>query len=195
MKKLTPYLAFLIVGLGPLRADNCVQNGDFANGADHWRGDGQSPADLAAASSDPFAKPDPMLSKGLIIPLKEHSWTKITQDFRTKSADLELKIDYLLAPGTQFSSSPDDYVNIPKQIDNLMYLTFNISPQQLIVQFTDFGNGAKGEYFKFAPKFDSTALQTLHAQVSDFTPLEHEVVTIAFPPGKGYVVLQDISLE
>ena len=194
MNKLT--FAFVaLLALLPLRADNWLQNGDFANGADHWRGDGRSPADITAAATDPFAKPDPLLSKGLIIPLKAHSWTKISQNFRTKSADLELTINYVFSPGLTLSDREDDYVNVPKQIDNLIFLSFNLPVRQCMVLFSDLSNGVKGIHYDFTPKFGTTEVQTLHAEVNGLTQLEDEVITISFPPGTGNVILQSVALE
>jgi hypothetical protein len=188
----------LIVGLAllsvlPLRADNWLQNGDFTDGADHWRGDGKTPADMAP--SDPFAKPDPLLSKGLIIPLKDREWTKITQNFRTKASELVFTVTFVFSPGLTFSDRDEDYVNIPKQIDNELYLSFDLAKNQIMALFTDFGDGAKGVYYKFDPKLGSSDSQTLRADVSQLSPLEDEVVTIAFPPGQGNVIVQNVSLE
>ena len=184
---------FLVLTLTNLHADNWLQNGDFSNGADHWRGDGKTPADMAP--SDPFAKPDPLLSKGLIIPLKDRQWTKITQNFRTKASELVFTVTFIFSPGLTFSDRNDDYVNIPKQIDNNLYLSFDLAKNQIMALFTDFGNGAKGVYYKFDPKLGSSDPQTLRADVTQLSPLEDEVVTIAFPPGQGNVVVQSVTLE
>jgi hypothetical protein len=176
-----------------LRADNWLQNGDFADGSEHWRGDGKAPADMAP--SDPFAKPDPLLSKGLIIPLKDREWTKITQNFRTKASELVFTVTFVFSPGLTFSDRDEDYVNIPKQIDNNLYLSFDLGKKQVMALFTDFGNGAKGVYYKFDPKLGTDEVQTLRANVTQLSPLEDEVVTIAFPPGQGNVIIQSVTLE
>ena len=196
MKKLLYPLLFALLACLALRADddtdNWLQNGDFANGADHWRGDGRTPADMAP--DDPFAKPDPLLSSGLIIPLKDRQWTKVTQNFRTKASELVLVIKYILSPGLTFSDQDDDYNNIPKQIDNNIYGPFNLSKHQCMALFTDFGNGAKGQYIYWVPTLGSSEVQTLTHRVTNFSQLEDEVVTIAFPPGQGNVILKSVSL-
>ena len=184
---------FFSLMLTNLRADNWLQNGDFADGADHWRGDGKTPADMAP--SDPFAKPDPLLSKGLIIPLRDRQWTKISQNFRTKASELVFTVTFVFSPGLTFSDRNEDYVNIPKQIDNNLYLSFDLGKNQMMALFTDFGNGAKGVYYKFDPKLGTNGVQTLRADVTQLSPLEDEVVTIAFPPGQGNVVIQSVTLE
>jgi len=192
MKKFAPYFLFLALSL-PLCADNWLQNGDFTDGLDHWRGNGRSPADMA--SDDPFAKPDPLLSTGLIIPLKGRQWTTVTQNFRTKAAQLVLTISVIFAPGVTFSERDEDYTNIPDKIDNRLYLSFNLSQKHWFVLFTDFGNGAKGVYYTFDTKPGSTEPQGFRAEVSNLSPLEDELVTIGFPPGQGNVILRSVSLE
>jgi hypothetical protein len=192
MKKLI-LASCLTLTFFPVYADNWLQNGDFSAGRDHWRGDGQTPEEMAP--SNPLDKPDPLLSKGLIVPLKPHRWTKITQDFRTKAGDLMLTMNFVFSPGLTFSSKEDDYKNIPHQIDNEIYLSFDLKPNQWMVQFTDFGNAAKGVYYTMDAKPGTTGVQTVHMEVKDVTPLEHEVVIIAFPPGTGNVVLQNVSLS
>jgi hypothetical protein len=192
MNTLVRISLFLLLPSLTLRADNYLQNGDFSAGTDHWRGDGKTPADMAP--SDPFAKPDPLLSKGLIIPLKDRQWTKITQNFRTKTNRLIMTVVYVLSPGLTFSDRDEDYTDIPKQIDNELYRPFNLGKHQWLALFTDFGNGAKGTYYRLNTKLGSTEIQVIRAPVSQLSPLEDEVLTIAFPPGQGNVVLQNISL-
>jgi hypothetical protein len=192
MKALACLATFFALVLSA-QGDNWLQNGDFSSGRDHWRGDGQTPSDMAP--SNPFDKPDPLLSKGLIIPLKPHRWTKITQDFRTKASQLVLTMTYVFSPGLTFSSKDDDYKNIPHQIDNELYGSFDLKPTEWMVLFTDFGNGAKGAYYTMDAKTGSSEPQTVHMDVKDLSPLEDEVITIAFPPGTGNVVLQSVSLS
>ena len=192
MKSAIFVFIFMLIAV-PSPADNWLQNGDFSSGRDHWRGDGQTPADMAP--SNPFDKPDPLLNKGLIISLKAHRWTKITQDFRTKAAQLVLTINFIFSPGLSFSTKDEDYKNIPHQIDNPLYGSFDLKPTEWMVQFTDFGNAARGEYYTIEGKPGANGAQTEHMDVNNVTPLEDEVITIAFPPGSGNVILQNVSLS
>ncbi|MEJ0000963.1 MAG: hypothetical protein WDO13_18415 [Verrucomicrobiota bacterium] len=93
-----------------VRADgeNWLENGDFATGIDHWRGNGRAPADFAP--ENPLDKPDPFLSKGLIIPLRSGDWDKVQQDFHGKTTTAVLTLTYQVAPDVKFSEKPDDYV-------------------------------------------------------------------------------------
>ena len=186
-------LAFVTFAVLPAWADNWLQNGDFSSGRDHWRGDGRTPSEMAP--ENPLDKSDPLISKGLIIPLKAHRWTKITQDFRTKASELVLTMTFVFSPGLTFSTRDDEYKNIPHQIDNELYMSFDLKPHQWMVLFTDFGNGAKGAYYAIDANTTSSQPQTEHMTVSDLSPLEDEVITIAFPPGTGNVVLQNVSLS
>jgi len=187
-------LAFAVLALAfalPLRAGNWLQNGDFVDGISHWYGDGRSPADFTAA--DPFAKADPFTSKGLIIPLKHVSWTKVAQDFKGKSASGVITITYMVAPDLTFSDKQDDYVNMPNHIGYNAWAPFNTTPGEWIVFLSDFGSN-HGAYYEIKPNLGSGDPQKFQARISGLTPLADKTITLAFPPGKGNIVILDISM-
>ena len=175
----------------PLRADNWIQNGDFADGINHWRGNGRAPADFAP--ENPLDKPDPFTSKGLIIALRHMDWSKVAQDFKGKSAGGVLTITYMVSPDLAFSTKPDHYMNIPDLIHYDGWQPFNIPPGDWIVFITDFGS-AHGTYYMIKPTLGSSSPQTYKARVTGLTPLEDKTITVAFPPGDGKLVILQISM-
>jgi hypothetical protein len=190
MKALLFALLVLACAL-PVQADNWIQNGDFADGINHWYGGGRAPADFAA--DNPLDKPDPFTSKGLIIPLKHLDWTKVAQDFKGKSAGGVLTITYMASPDLAFSTKPDDYVNMPGHIGYDHWKPFNTPPGDWIVFISDFGS-EHGTYYMIQPKLGSSAPQTYRARVTGLTPLEDKTITVAFPPGDGKLVVLNVSL-
>jgi hypothetical protein len=175
----------------PLQADNWVQNGDFADGINHWRGNGRSPADFA--QDNPLGKPDPFTSKGLIISLRPGEWNKVQQDFHGKSQSGILTIIYMVSPDLTFSVKPNDYVNIPDRIHYDSWNPFNTPAGDWVVMMADFGS-AHGKYYEIQPKLGSSAPQGYRTKVSGLTPLEDKTITLAFPPGAGTVVILGVFL-
>ena len=187
-------LVLLLAASFIARADNWIQNGDFSSGLDHWHGQAKTPADVAP--SDPFAKPDPLLTQGAIFQLKSQDRIKIEQDFRTKSSTLYLTVTYKVSPDLAFSTNIDDYTNIPSHIDYGAYRAFNLKPGNWLIFFTDFGGdkGLIGTYTYIKPKVGSTDPQTFRDKITGLVPLEDKTLCIAFPPGTGTVVLLNVSL-
>jgi hypothetical protein len=190
MKLLAITLPLFALAL-PLRADNWVANGDFANGISHWYGNGRAPADMA--SDNPFDKPNPQLAKGLIIPLKKMEWTKVAQDFKGKGTAGTVNITYMVTPDLTFSTKKDDYLNMPHHIGYDYWLPFDTPQGQWIVFISDFGS-AHGEYWEITPKLGSGDVQTFTAEVSRLTPLQDKTITLAFPPGEGDVIILSVSM-
>lgn len=178
----------------PAQAENWIQNGDFTDGITHWHGDARSPADFAG--SDPFAKPDPFTSKGMIIPLKKIRWVKVQQDFKGKLSSGVLSITYMLSQDVSFSDKQEDYTNIPEHIDFSGWKQFNMAPGEWMAMITDFGT-VMGQYYKLKPEIrpGPAIPQTYRLKISGLTPLENKTITLAFPPGKGIVVLLNVSLN
>ncbi|HEV3270922.1 MAG TPA: hypothetical protein VGZ93_01955 [Candidatus Methylacidiphilales bacterium] len=180
-------LAFAI----PLRADNWLENGDFMNGIDHWRGNGRSPADFA--SDSPFDKPDPFTSKGLIIDLKQSHWAKVLQDFHGKGSSGVLTITYMVSPDLTFSNKGEYYQNVPGQIEYDAWVPFNMPPGDWVVLISDFG-AVHGPYYEIKPKLGSSNPQIFQTKVDRLTPNGDKTITLAFPPGSGKLVILSVSL-
>jgi len=190
MKALFVTLLVLACAL-PLRADNWIQNGDFVDGITHWYGGGRSPSDFAA--DNPLGKPDPLTSKGLIIPLKHLDWTKVAQDFKGKIASGILTITYMVSPDLAFSDKPEDYVNMPDHIGYNHWKAFNTPPGAWVFFISDFGS-ERGIYNTVKPKLGVSAPQTYRNRITGLTPLEDKTIALAFPPGTGTVVILRVSL-
>jgi hypothetical protein len=190
MKTLAFAMLVLVLTL-PLHADNWLDNGDFSDGIDHWRGNGRSPSDFAP--DNPFDKPDPFTAKGLILELRGADWDKIQQDFHGKSTSGVLTVTYMVSPDLAFSDKPEDYANIPDLIHYDGWKPFSIPQGNLIVIIADFGT-ARGTYYPIKPKLGSSEPQTFRAEVHGLTPLEDKTITIACPPGSGKLVILSVSM-
>jgi hypothetical protein len=186
-------LLFALLALAcalPLRAGECLQNGDFTDGIAHWHGNGRSSADYA--SDSPLEATDPFTSKGLIVPLKHVFWNKVSQDFTGKIASGVLSVTFKLSPDLAFSAKTDDYLNIPSQL-GWGWQTFNTPPGNWLVFISALGN-TKGNYYLITPKTGSSDPQTFQCKVETLTPLEEQTITLAFPPGMGTVVVLNVSI-
>jgi len=193
MKTLSCLLPLLLLLL-PVRGDdagNLIQNGDFADGIDHWYGQARSPADFA--NDNPLQASDPFTSKGMIIPLRAESWVKVAQDFKGKSTNMVLNITYMVSKDFAFSTKPEDYQNMPGKIGYSYWNEFNTPLGTWVAFLSDFGT-SMGTYFKLTPKAGSTDPQPLHLQVNGLQPFSSKTLTLAFPPGKGMVVILNVSL-
>jgi hypothetical protein len=191
--KFLPVALLVLACAFPLRADNWLQNGDFADGLDHWRGNGRAPADMA--SGNPFDKPDPFTSKGLILPLRGSDWSRVTQNFRGKGGTSGvLTITYMLSPGLTFSDKLENYTNIPDQLHIDGWNSFN-TPLGDWVFFISDSNSGRAPYNMIKPNVGSTGPQTSSTWVKGLTPFADKSLTIAFPPGNGTVVLLKVSFD
>jgi hypothetical protein len=185
-------LAFLVLACAlTLRADEALQNGDFSDGIDHWHGDARSPADFA--SDNPLQASDPFTAKGLIVPLKHVSWSKVAQDFRGKLASGFVTISCKVSPDFAFSDKPDDYANVPNQL-GWGWQSFNTPPGAFLIFISAQGD-TKGTYYLVKAKTGSSAPQAFRFKVNGLTPLEDQTITLAFPPGTGTIVVLNVSIN
>ena len=179
----------------PLQADEVLQNGDFSDGATHWHGDGKTPADYA--EDNPQATSDPFTSKGLIIQLKPSRWTKIAQDFKgNKDTHYVLIVTYKFSSDLTFSNKAKDYTNLSDQIrfeGSDSWSPFDIAIGQFFVTVGDLDD-SKGYWEKVTPKFGSSEVQTYRDPGLPMSPFGDKMVTVAFPPGTGTVVILNISV-
>jgi hypothetical protein len=188
--------ALMILGYAPLlQADNLLQNGDFTDGKNHWSGDGKTPDEYAQDNSS--ATSDPLTSKGLIIQLKEHSWTKICQDFKgDKGTHYVFNVTYMLSPDFTLSDKADDYVDVGKHAnigDAKKWLPITIGVGQFFDTVEEL-DGTNSFYEKFTPKLGSSEIQTYQDVGPPLSSLGHKLVALAFPPGTGFIVLLNISV-
>jgi hypothetical protein len=182
----------------PLQADNLLQNGDFSDGKTHWHGDGKTPDEYAQDNQDnPPATSDPLMSKGLIIQLKPDRWTKIAQDFKgDNSTHYVFTLTYKVSPDLTLSNKADDYANIADHIRFEGYESWppvSIAIGQFFETVGDLDD-YKGFYEKFPPKLGSSDTQTYVDPGPPISPLGNKMVTVAFPPGTGTVVILNVSV-
>jgi hypothetical protein len=190
------FLGLMVVACGlSVRADEMLQNGDFADGDTHWHGDGKTPADFS--EDNPLATADPLTAKGLIVPLNPDHWTKVTQDFHgDKNTHYLVTVTYKVSPDLTLSNKVEDYTNIPRHVRFETYETirpFDMPPGQFFVTVSDL-DGPKGYWEKFAPQLGSADTQTYQDPGQPLTPDSRKMVTVAFPPGTGKVIILSISV-
>jgi len=198
-----PILILLVAGLLlPLRADECLLNGDFSEGLSHWYGDGELASDVAkelAKKNDPLASaPSAALNPGIVIHLKSSRWSKLTQEFTTNNLKMSLKVNYTLSPDCSFSAKSDYYSDVFTAVGLNGYVTRRLSPGNWAVILTDLGT-LWCYYFACQPDKNSSESQTFKADsggAADTMKTEfHKTITVAFPPGRGNVTVNLISLK
>jgi hypothetical protein len=195
MKALTCVSLFVALALAlPLRADddggNWIQNGDFVDGINHWYGGGRSPQDYA--NDNPLDANNPLVAKGLIVPLHPETWIKVAQDFKGKVSSGQMSITFTTSPDFSFSSKAEDYVNMPDKIGYDGWRAFNTPPGKWIVFLSDFGS-SKGTYYEIPAKTGGGP-QIYRALIKNMTPWEDKTITLAFPPGTGMLVVLNVSM-
>jgi len=190
MKKLS--LAFLLIAsLQFLHADNVLKNSDFTDGAIDWHGDGRTPADMKP--QDSLDTPVDYGDKGLVIPLKPQTWSKVVQEFKTNSSSVTLNITFKLAPNTTFSQKDEDYVNVPHSIGFDAWLPFNGKKGGWMTMVSDF---TKSRIFfnSIIPK-GGTDPETHAETINSLIPEDEKTLCLTFPPGTGAVILLHVSLD
>ncbi len=190
MKKLA-LLLFLSAASLSLPAADWLENSTFQGGIVHWYGNGQSPADFTP--KNPFDKPDPFTSKGLIVSLKGHDWRKVSQDFKGTLSGGVLTITYQVSPDLKFSTKLEDYQNMPGHIGFNGWKPFDTPAGEWVIFISDFGS-SHGIYYVLKPDLDSSKPQTIKAKISGLTPHQNKTITLAFPPGTGTIVFTEVSL-
>jgi len=185
--------AFLFSALlFPLRADECLTNGDFKDGNHDWYGGtAKTPADFAPP--DPFTKADPFTAEGMIVPL--HSdWTKECQDFKLKGTTAVVKIRYVVSKDFLFSTKAEDYANVPNAIGWGHWKPFTGEPGSMVLMISDL----EGHYVHYSfvkPDPQSDQEQGGELTIQGLTTGTTLTLAIAFPPGKGMIVIKKVSVE
>jgi len=191
MKKLA--LVFLLVATLPLlHADNVLKNSDFTDGALNWHGDGRSPADLKSdAALDASVNYG---DKGLVIVLKPHTWTKVVQEFKTRSSAVTLNLSYKLMPNTSFSAKDEDYDNVPHSIGFEAWAPFKGKKGGWMFMLSDFTK-ARIFFNTIMPNFSATDQQPVTDTFGSLVPEDEKTLCLTFPPGTGAVILLHVSLD
>ena len=175
--------------------NNLVQNGDFSKGKYGWSGDGQPLADFLRYN--PRFMSTNLPANGLVIELSSRNWTKLCQRINgDEKSNYVLKMKYTLFPGTTISTLPEDYKDLigHTQISEWKgFNTLNLSPGEFFDTIKDVSD-EKGFYEKYSPNLSSTEEQTYEHDVPPLPPSVRKIVAVAFPPGKGFVLIKSITV-
>lgn len=190
--KIFAFALFLLAPFIALRADdNLVLNGDFTEGAVHWKGDVKLPqtdSDALTTSETPTPA-----TPGLVIQLKPKNWVKITQQFEPKTPNLALSVTYSFSPDLAFSDDSKNYTNVAHFLGYDFWQPFNIPKGNWTLIVTDIAKGTL--YYDAIPFAAGTkGPQTFSDKLSGLIPHEDETICLAFPPGKGSVTLLHVSV-
>jgi hypothetical protein len=177
------------------QADSLVQNGDFSQGKTGWSGDGQPLTDYLRYH--PQAMSTNLPAHGLIIELSSKNWSKLYQRIGGgKNPNYVLKMTYVLSPGITLSTLPDDYMNMITHIRISEWQgshEINISPGEFFDTIID-STDNKGYYEKYTPNLAITDEQIYEHDVPPLPPSGGKTITVAFPPGKGFVLIKSITV-
>ena len=175
--------------------NNLVQNGDFSKGKNGWSGDGQPLADFLRYN--PRFMSTNLPANGLVIELSSRNWTKLCQRINgDEKSNYVLKMKYSLFPGITISTLPDDYKDLigHTQISEWEgFNSLNLSPGEFFDTIKDVSDN-KGFYEKYSPNLSSTEEQTYEHDVPPLPPSVRKIVAVAFPPGKGFVLIKSITV-
>jgi hypothetical protein len=188
MKKLL-LLVFLASGGLAMADQNVLKNGDFSGGINHWEGDCRTINGTTFDSSTLNAP-----TTGVIVKLRGSDWTKVTQDFDGKMGKYLLTVTYTVSPDLKFSPRPDNYLGVPALLGLARLMPFDANVGQWAMVVTDLG-ADRYSYWKITPKIDPSATQSIKCNVHiDSDATSSKTFCLGFPPGKGYMTLQSISL-
>jgi hypothetical protein len=200
MRALLLLLAALFVSISPAFADegkNLLKNGDFSSGISEWEGDCHTPSQTSGDAtptlgdiSSPAAAP----AAGVVVKLRGHDWTQMKQDFDGKIGEYTMTIVYSLSPDLKFSTSLDDYANIPASTGYSLFRAFSSPPGKWIIIVSDVG-AARFTYWTVNSQGAAGQPQTFKSHVhlgSDDSSAK--AICLVFPPGSGTVTLQNISI-
>ena len=125
--------------------------------------------------------------------LKDVNWCKFAQDFQGVVNTGVLSITYLVTPDFAPSTNTDDYTNIPYKLSFDGWKPFNLDPGEWVAFITDTGT-SRGVYWKIKAK-NGSGPQTVIVKLKGLTTTSDKTLMVGFPPGKGAVVLLNVSLK
>ena len=173
------------------RAEELLLNGDFSDGRNHWLGDGITPAELTP-DNPLFTTMGKSSTNELIVPLRPHGWTKVTQSFHTHSAEYNIIIRFKPSLDVIFTKEKDDYDRTAEEVglwNNVLYHQFN----NFLWGIVD-----DSRRFWFAGYCDASKLKgahpTLQHTMTNLANTDDKTLYLAFPPGSGNIIIQSVSV-
>jgi len=165
-------------------ANNLLGNGDFTTGDALWEGDGRV---------------DLHFGRSLVVPLSSDSWTKVAQDFKgDKGTVYTIKIQYKVTADLSTSTDVPDYTNVIDHVrfeDYKNYPDFSAPLGTFLVWIGDLNSTgvgqARSEMFLLKPASDT---QTYEHSFAASPAFADKMVTLAFPPGTGSVILLHVAV-
>ena len=127
-----------------------------------------------------------------MVKLRAGDWTKLNQDFETKSGKMTLTVTYLLSPGLTFSQRPEDYTNTTGAIGYTAWAAYATPVGRWVVLLCDIAAG-HANAFDLSPKVEGTTPQTFTASFLGKSD-QQKTVCLAFPPGHGFVTVEKVSI-
>jgi hypothetical protein len=163
-------------------AGNVLENGDFSAGDRLWEGDGRI---------------DPSAGKALVVSLSAYAWTKVWQDFKGDKGTADtITIVYKVSPDIAPSDKAADYSDILNHLqfeDYKGYGSLAIPTGNFLVWIGDLTNHV-ARYERFPIKPDSGDTQKITHTFPTGAPFADKMVTLAFPPGTGNIVILSVSV-
>jgi hypothetical protein len=173
-----------------LRAEELLSNGDFSDGNDHWLGDGVAPSQLSP--DNPLAASDANAENELIVPLRPHGWTKVSQAFHTHAAQYTFLIKFKTSPDVKFTKEKDEYDRSAEEI--------GLWTTPFYHQFNNFLYGIVDDSKRiwFAGYCNIINLKSpnpiLERTMNNISVSDDKTIYLAFPPGEGNIVIKSISV-
>ncbi len=193
LERSTLGLVFLGLALLPLQADiDILANSDFSNGKAHWKGD----AEEASASVADGGLGNGAASNGLILNLKPHSWTSISQTFNTSESKLALSITYKTSSDYKLGWLATDGIIGPLGGFLGIRLRGNPGPMpadSVLVVIADLAQNAV--IFQPLNLKASDDFTTASIQMDGLMEHEEKTLYIIFPDATGTVNITNISLN
>jgi len=172
-------LLFFLLGLSAfaLHAD-ILANGDFADGAAHWRGDGSDSG-----------------NQSLVIQLDHSKWTYVSQLFNTKDNALDFSITYKTSSDCVLPTTPQTCwkASLFKMTGIVFNNSIKVPPSSWLVMVYDSANLRMG-YCHIPVTLGSTDPQQVTGTVPKLVAHAEKTVFIAFPPGEGSITLLKVAL-
>jgi hypothetical protein len=193
MKKLA--LVLLLAGSPFALADdstNLIRNGDFSSGISHWEGDCHSPSSNDAPADLSAGPNSPSVPQGVYIQLRPGDWTKMTQDFEGKEGTYTFSISYALSSDATFSTSADDYSDIPGATGMSRFPKFGIRPGTWGLIVLDLG---AWRYWTWEVDPPAAGKSTTYTTAVKITSTDGDkTLCLVFPPGNGVVTITKVSM-